>query len=83
MDIETGKGDDKTLIDFFIAEGAPACKTKIVELGLPKDVLIVLVERKGKYVIPSGATTLKEDDLVILLADKSKLEQVAKFFQAN
>ncbi len=34
-------------------------------------------------VIPSGATILEEDDLVILLADKSKLADVAKFFQAN
>jgi len=83
LDIETGKGDDKTLSDFFIAPGAPASGTKIVELGLPKDVLIVLIERKGKYVIPSGATILEEDDLVILLADKSKLADVAKFFQAN
>ncbi len=81
LDIETGKGDDKTLFDFFLAHGAPACGTKIVELGLPKDVLIVLIERKGKYVIPSGATILEEDDLVILLADKSNIDKVATFFK--
>ncbi len=82
IDLETGRGDDKTLFDLFVQPGAPACGTKIVELGLPKEVLIVLIERKGKYVIPSGSTRIAEDDLVILLVDKRQINEVAAFFKA-
>ncbi|KAB2908616.1 MAG: potassium/proton antiporter [Ignavibacteriales bacterium] len=81
IDIETGRDDDKTLFDLFVQPGSPACGNKIVELGLPKEVLIVLIERKGKYVIPSGSTRISEDDLVILLADKHEIDNVAGFFK--
>ncbi len=58
IDLETGRGDDKTLFDLFVQPGAPAVGQKIVDLGLPKEVLIVLIVRKGQYVIPSGSTKI-------------------------
>ena len=81
IDLETGRGDDKTLFDLFVQPGAPAVGQKIVELGLPKEVLIVLIERKGQYVIPSGSTKIAEDDLVILLVDKNGIAEAASFFK--
>lgn len=81
IDLETGRGDDKTLFDLFVQPGAPAVGQKIVELGLPKEVLIVLIERKGQYVIPSGSTKIAEDDLAILLVDKNGIAEAASFFK--
>lgn len=83
MDLETGRDDNKTLFDLFVQPGSPACGNKIVEIGLPVGVLIVLIERKGKYVIPSGSTIIEEDDLIILLVDKSDIELVAGFFKSS
>lgn len=83
IDLETGRGDDKTLFDLFVQPGAPAVGQKIVELGLPKEVLIVLIERKGKYVIPSGSTRISEDDLVILLVDKHQIKEAAAYFKTS
>ncbi|GAB1349377.1 potassium/proton antiporter [Ignavibacteriales bacterium] len=82
MDLETGRDDNKTLFDLFVQPGSSACGNKIVELGLPAGVLIVLIERKGKYVIPSGSTIIEEDDLVILLVDKTDIEMVAAYFKS-
>ncbi len=81
IDLETGRGDDKTLFDLFVQPGAPAVGQKIVEIGLPKEMLVVLIERKGKYVIPSGSTKIAEDDLVIMLVDKNGIEEAASFFK--
>ena len=41
----------------------------VVELGLPERALLVLVERDGAYIVPTGATRLTAGDVVLVLAD--------------
>lgn len=48
----------------------------IVELKLPKDLLIVLIERKGEVIIPRGATELKAQDKLMVIAQKDSLSQL-------
>ncbi len=45
---------------------------KIIELGLPKDVMIVAVQRKKDTIIPRGQTVLEVGDLVVMCAEKNK-----------
>ena len=47
----------------------------VVDLHLPKRALLVLVERDGTYIVPTGSTRLAEDDVVLLLADADAMEQ--------
>lgn len=41
----------------------------LVELRLPEGALLVLVDREGSYIVPTGATRLAAGDTVLLLAD--------------
>ena len=48
----------------------------IVDLKLPQDLLIVLIERKGEVIIPRGATELKALDKLMVIAQKESLTQL-------
>ena len=51
---------------------------KIADIGLPKDVMIVAVQRDDDTIIPRGDTTLCANDLIVLCAEKTKeLQPVA------
>ncbi len=45
---------------------------KISELGLPKDMIIVAVQRKKETIIPRGDTVLESGDIVVLCSEKIK-----------
>jgi potassium/hydrogen antiporter len=47
----------------------------VLELGLPKSVLIVMIRREDKFIIPKGRTSLKPFDTVSLIADRDGLKQ--------
>jgi cell volume regulation protein A len=46
---------------------------QIVDIKLPQDLLIVLIERKGAVIIPRGATQLEADDKLMVIAGKDSL----------
>jgi len=68
-------GVDTQLIDFIIPFNAAIAGKSIVELGLPRDSLIVLVNRDEKFFVPSGGTVLEGGDVVLVLVnDKNRGE---------
>jgi cell volume regulation protein A len=67
--------DGTALRELEIPRGSVADGAMIVDLHLPKRALLVLVERDGTYIVPTGSTTLAENDIVLLLADADAMEQ--------
>ncbi len=60
-----------------IPVGNESAGKMIVDLGLPKTVLIALIKRKGKYITPSGSTVLEHGDLLYVLSEnRESIEQV-------
>ena len=51
---------------------------KIVDLHLPENVLIVLINREGKFLVPKGSTIIQLEDKLLLLASKSELDYARK-----
>ncbi len=45
---------------------------KIVEVGLPKDVIIIAIQRGNETIIPRGNAILKKGDIIVMCAEKSK-----------
>ncbi len=45
---------------------------KIVEIGLPKDVIIIAIQRGNETIIPRGNAILKKGDIIVMCAEKSK-----------
>ncbi|MBQ6415130.1 MAG: ion transporter [Butyrivibrio sp.] len=45
---------------------------KIMEIGIPRDAMIVAVQRGKETLIPRGSTVLKTGDIIVMCAEKSK-----------
>ncbi len=45
---------------------------RISELSLPRDMMIVSIQRKGNTIIPRGDEVLKADDIIVMCAEKVK-----------
>ncbi|MGS2760767.1 potassium/proton antiporter [Sinomicrobium sp. M5D2P9] len=84
------KAKRKTPVDLFLSDSAksaleeihletdnPSVGKKIVDLHFPKNAIIAMIKRNGKYITPNGATVLENGDFLVVLAEnKDGLEQV-------
>ncbi|MBR4671538.1 MAG: ion transporter [Butyrivibrio sp.] len=48
------------------------CDKKINEIGLPKDMMVVALQRGNDTIIPRGETVVKKNDLVVMCSEKTK-----------
>ena len=48
----------------------------VIDLSLPEDLLIVLIEREGKTIIPRGATQILANDKLYILAEDPGLQLI-------
>ncbi|MDO5553220.1 MAG: potassium/proton antiporter [Planctomycetia bacterium] len=65
---ETGNTNDR-MYEFEITAESKLVGMRIADLGLPAEVLILLIRRNGAFVIPSGPTVLCADDDLITFLD--------------
>ncbi len=57
------------LIEVAVPENSPYAGSSLLELALPADLLIVLILRAGKILIPRGSTRLNGKDTLLVLAE--------------
>ncbi len=55
---------------------SPLAGRRLVDLGLPARVLVVLIARAGGDVIPEGSTVLQPGDRLVVLADDDSMSAV-------
>lgn len=70
------QGVDTQLLEFIIPYSSAIAGKQIVELGLPRDSLIVLVNRDENFFVPSGGTILEGGDVVLVLLNQNNLAVV-------
>ncbi len=58
----------------IIEEGSGYIRKKLKELDIPKDVRIACITRNTEFIIPTGDTSLRAGDTIILIGE-TKLEQ--------
>ena len=56
--------------------GSAADGSRILDLGLPPEALVILIHRGGEFLIPKGATELCAGDSVLVLAGGEELRTV-------
>lgn len=76
--IEPGpaEGNRGRLRELYIPAGSKFAGKKIVELGLPANLLVILIDRDGEFIIASGGTELHADDRLLVISDDEAFEQV-------
>lgn len=61
-----------------IPQNSPLSGQTIVDLKLPQDLLIVLIERAGEVLIPRGATEVRSEDRLMIIGKEESLNAVRK-----
>ena len=69
-------GTDSRLAEVVVPQGSRAGGKSIMELGLPRGALVVLVVRGSDSMVPTGATVVHEGDKLVMLADEGAREEV-------
>jgi len=74
--------DTKSVLkEIVVQDGFQIVGQKIVDLHLPENVLIVLINREGKFIVPKGTTIIQTEDKLLLLATKTELENAKKILK--
>lgn len=69
IEYNPAEGIKNELVEIEISIDSPAAGKQIVELGLPKDVLIVLMARGDELIVPSGSTVVMPGDMLLVLGE--------------
>ncbi len=69
-------GRDSKMMELRIPKGAPAIGRSVLELDLPKGVLIVTLKRGNDIIVPGGGTVLEEGDSLLVLAGKGQVDKL-------
>ncbi len=84
VDIELTDDTKSELVELDIPDNSPAVGKAVVEIGLPKTALIVMIHRHGKYITANGDTEILKGDHLLVMADtKNSVEEVLKAFGLN
>jgi len=49
-----------------------AANKRIVDLGFPKNAIIAMIKRNGKFITPSGFTVIEPNDILLVLSDNQE-----------
>lgn len=74
---------DGALNIFEVKCGAGACGQKIMDLDIPEEVLIILIERDNAYIIPRGDMTILDGDRLHVLLYPDMYSRVEKIFSQS
>lgn len=75
------EGVDTELVDLIVPYNSGIAGKSIVDLHLPGDSLIVLINRDQNFIVPSGGSQLQECDTVLVLVNKDNIQAVRTIFE--
>ncbi|MDT0689988.1 potassium/proton antiporter [Salegentibacter sp. F188] len=58
--------------EITIPEGHNSTGKRIVDLEFPKKAIIAMIMREGKFITPTGMTTLEDQDTLVILSEDSE-----------
>lgn len=67
------------LMEMKIPSHSPVVGKQIVDVGFPREALIVLIRRKDEFLVSTGATVLEPEDTLLILGNQEALTK-ARFF---
>ncbi|MGE5318227.1 MAG: TrkA C-terminal domain-containing protein, partial [Chloroflexota bacterium] len=74
LELELTEGFKNELVELAIPIDCPQANKRIVDIGFPKNALIVMIERNKQYITPNGNTViLPGDNLLVMTNNKRDL----------
>jgi cell volume regulation protein A len=71
-DFELADDENSLIAEYTISQNSTLKGKKLVEAGIPMTLLIALIKRDGKYIIPKGSTHLAAGDVLFVLSEDAK-----------
>ncbi len=68
------------LIEILVRPDSPVAGCSLIDLNLPRGVLVVSINRQDDSVVPDGGTVLEVDDRVLMLAEREAFPRVRAIF---
>lgn len=78
IEFEKRENIDADLLDLIVPDSSEVIGKSIGDLNIPKTLLIVLISRNDKYVIPSGSTTIEAGDVLLVLGSSEDYSILSK-----
>ena len=75
--------DEKSVMkEVRITKYSPVIDKALHELNLPKNIIVALISRNKKFIVPDGATVLLENDRIKILSEnKESMDAALKIFE--
>jgi potassium/hydrogen antiporter len=77
VEIHGTRNCEMDMFEVHLQNGAIAAGSRIRDLGLPRNTLISSIVRRQRIVLPKGATRLRADDLLFILAPKRTIDDLS------
>ncbi len=78
IEMEESSALDSDMVEVRVPDGSDAIGRKILDLGLPEQVLVVLIGRGRRFLVPRGATTIEAGDTLLVLSDADGLAELRR-----
>jgi cell volume regulation protein A len=78
LELTAGDQLKSELLELVVPAGSAAAGRQVLELGLPRGALIVLIGRGDEHLVPDGNTVVAPADRLLILADKAILDDVRR-----
>lgn len=76
-----GEEDAAEALEFEAQLTSEACDTPLYSLGLPRDSLVACIIREDTVLIPSGKSTIRAGDHVVIVALRSAVPEVERLLR--
>lgn len=73
--------DNAHLFEATVEKNSPIRDLSIMDSGIPEEILIVMIRRKGKAVVPKGSTVMREGD--VLVFSGTDIEGFSKYLKGK
>lgn len=76
VELHSTKTTNFEMYEILVQDNAPCINKKLFELNFDKDVLISSIIRNGNLILPKGNTTIKENDILYILTNEIKINEI-------
>jgi cell volume regulation protein A len=76
IELEPSVDTKAALKEVEVTGNDKAVGKQVFELGLPDNVLVTLINREGKFIVPRGRTVIEDQDKLLVLSDKKDVEEI-------
>ncbi len=83
IEFEPSIDTKSALKEVVINENDSVIGKKVIDLNFPNDALIVIINRKGKFLVPGGTTELQAHDRLLVLAKKDQFVNIKSLLKSN